>query len=218
MILECFEYNQHFVAMMNIINRAKRENLCGKFHKHHIIPRCFYKKIDLPVDNSDSNLVKLTFEEHQKVHQLAYLCARDIVKTSLARAFQLLCHAKNNLDITISVETRQKLSEAGKGRKLTEDHKNKLRKPKKTTINYSHSKSEEHRHNISKALKGRTFSDETRQKMSETRKNCIATEETKTKMKAIRQSYANEYKLYKSSGGKLLWNDFLHQKYGGEND
>lgn len=66
MILECFEYNQHFVAMMNIINHARLCNVEGKFEKHHIIPRCFYKNKGLEVDNSSSNLVNLTIEEHKK--------------------------------------------------------------------------------------------------------------------------------------------------------
>lgn len=41
-ILEVFEYNQHFVAMMNIINSAR---LCNNKvgHKHHIIPRSWFK-------------------------------------------------------------------------------------------------------------------------------------------------------------------------------
>ena len=30
MILDVFEYNQHFVAMMNIINLAKIQNVEGK--------------------------------------------------------------------------------------------------------------------------------------------------------------------------------------------
>lgn len=39
-ILEVFEYNQHFVAMMNVINSA-RLNPPNKGHKHHIIPKCW---------------------------------------------------------------------------------------------------------------------------------------------------------------------------------
>lgn len=72
--MKAFTYNQHFVAMMNVINAA-RLNPPDKGHKHHIIPKCWYNMNDLPVDNSDDNLVKLSYEDHLKVHKLAYLCA-----------------------------------------------------------------------------------------------------------------------------------------------
>lgn len=85
-ILECFEYNQHFVAMMNIINLAKIQNVEGKFEKHHIIPKCYFVKHNLPIDNSKNNLVNLTIEQHRKVHKLASLCATAIMRSSLKYA------------------------------------------------------------------------------------------------------------------------------------
>ena len=68
MITQVFEYNQHFVAMMNIINAA-RLNPPSKGHKHHIIPRCWFKMNNLPVDNSKDNLVLLSYEDHVKAHK-----------------------------------------------------------------------------------------------------------------------------------------------------
>lgn len=51
MIDKVFEYNQHFVAMMNIINAA-RLNTPKEGHKHHIIPKCWQlvdgKRVWLP--------------------------------------------------------------------------------------------------------------------------------------------------------------------------
>lgn len=109
MILECFEYNQHFVAMMNIINHAKLFNKEGKFEKHHIIPRCFYKKKGLEVDNTESNLVNLTIEEHRKVHQLAYLCAKEIVTSSLEYAKRLM-NRESLSGMTLDSEWRTNIS------------------------------------------------------------------------------------------------------------
>lgn len=57
-ILDVFTYNQYFVAMMNIINAA-RLNPPESGHKHHIIPRCWFKMMKLQVDNSKTNLVML---------------------------------------------------------------------------------------------------------------------------------------------------------------
>lgn len=72
--MDIFEYNQHFVAMMNIINAA-RLNPPERGHNHHIVPRCWFKLHNLPIDNSKDNLVLLTYEDHIKVHKLAMLCS-----------------------------------------------------------------------------------------------------------------------------------------------
>ena len=57
-MLEAFDYNQHFVAMLNIINSA-RLNPPKEGQKHHIIPRCWFKMNNLPIDDSVDNLVLL---------------------------------------------------------------------------------------------------------------------------------------------------------------
>ena len=81
MIEKVFNYNQHFVAMMNIINAA-RLNSPENGHKHHIIPQCYYKMNNMTVDNSESNLVLLSPLDHQKIHKLAVLCVKDPILKS----------------------------------------------------------------------------------------------------------------------------------------
>lgn len=75
-MLNVFEYNQHFVAMMNIINQS-RLNVPEIGEVHHIIPKCWFIENKLEIDNSESNLVKLSLENHKKVHKLAALCAKE---------------------------------------------------------------------------------------------------------------------------------------------
>ena len=70
-----FEYNQFFVMMLEIINRAKRFPP-NKGHKHHIIPKCWYKFYGKSLDNSKSNLVLLSKDDHVKVHILASKCIK----------------------------------------------------------------------------------------------------------------------------------------------
>lgn len=150
--VEVFEYNQHFVAMMNIINSAR---LCNNKvgHKHHIIPRCWFKMMKLPIDNSKSNLVMLTPEDHLKVHKLAILCAKDdIMRSKMGFAVKRLMNgnfsgmkhteetralikAKRALQI-MTEESNRKRSEALKGKK----------KPPR---------SEEYRKKLSEACKGK---------------------------------------------------------------
>lgn len=109
-----FEYNQHFVAMMNIIN-SSRLNPPKEGHKHHIIPKCWYKMNNLPIDNSEDNLVLLTEEDHQKVHRLCVLCVKDKdMKSKMGFAVHRLHGSMTGLHH--SEETRRKMSESRKGK------------------------------------------------------------------------------------------------------
>lgn len=137
MITKVFEYNQHFVVMMNVINAA-RLNPPKEGHKHHIIPKCWYKMNNLSIDNSKDNLILLTYEDHIKVHKLALLCAKDkVLRSKLGWALKRLtfghflgCHhteeskEKNRLahlgkatrtGSKLTLEQRKHLSEVHKG-------------------------------------------------------------------------------------------------------
>lgn len=172
-ILDVYEYNQHFVAMMNIINAA-RLNLPESGHKHHIIPKCWYKMNNLPVDNSENNLVMLTPEEHIKVHQLSILCAKDdIMKSKMGFAVKRLLNGNfsgmkhteetkalikaKRASQVITEESNNKRSETLKGRIFTDEHKAKL----KANWHLSHRKMP--------SFKGSKHSEESRKKMSEAR-------------------------------------------------
>lgn len=175
-LLDVYEYNQHFVAMMNVINAA-RLNPPVKGHNHHIIPKCWFKMKGLPVDNSKDNLVMLSFEDHWKVHKLALLCSTTaIMRRNMALAVHRLTEGRysepkywsgknspmygkpRSIEICkkisdgkkehMNAETRKKISDARKGRTLGP-------------------LSDEHRAAISKALKGRTFTSDTRKKISD---------------------------------------------------
>ena len=74
-IEKVFEYNQFFVMMMNIINKAKLFPP-NNGHKHHIIPKCWFKYYNKKIDNSKNNLVFLSKEDHIKVHILAAECIK----------------------------------------------------------------------------------------------------------------------------------------------
>ena len=110
-ILDCYVYNQHFVAMMNVINKARLKNVDGKFEVHHIVPRCYYKKVNAAIDNNEYNLVKLTIEEHKLVHKLAALCAKDFMKNSLQHACNCMHNLPRGLNCKIDEEHRKKISE-----------------------------------------------------------------------------------------------------------
>ena len=188
-MLDAFEYNQHFVAMMNIINNA-RLNPPESGHKHHIIPRCWFRMNNLPIDNSKDNLVLLSYEDHCKIHKLMYLCSKSeelrnkmicaynmLMKgTVLGISYKLTQDTKNKLSKAHkgkhhSEETRRKIGEASKGRKYTEETHRKMSEAHKgNTYHKGKHHSEETRRKISESLKGVHHSEEARIKMSESRK------------------------------------------------
>ena len=154
MILDVFEYNQHFVAMMNIIN-SSRLNPPESGHKHHIIPKCWFTMNNLPIDNSDENLVLLTKEQHGKVHKLMSLCAKDErLKRNMVIAAHFMGLPTTSLKYTPTKEIRQKISEALKG----------------NTFWLGKHHSDESRKKISVSMKGknkgRTLTDDVKKKLS----------------------------------------------------
>ena len=182
MIEHVFEYNQHFVAMMNVINAA-RLNPPESGDKHHIIPRCWFTMNNLPIDNSDENLVLLTKEQHGKVHKLMSLCAKDEqLKRNMVIAAHLMGLPTTSLNYTHTKEARQKISEAMKGHTFSEETR---RKMSERAIDRQFS--DDHRKKLSESLKGRHLSDEHRKKLSESRKGCIFSEEHKRKISEARK-------------------------------
>ena len=180
MVLKCFTYNQHFVAMMNIINNA-RLNPPESGHKHHIIPRCWFKMNNLHIDNSKDNLVLLSYEDHCKVHKLMSLCSiSEELRNKMICAYNVLMKGTVlGSSYKHTQDTKNKMSESHKGKHLSEETKKKIAAALKGNI-----PSENNRIAIYKAhkgkkqsaatckkrsesLKGRTFSEEHRRKISE---------------------------------------------------
>lgn len=169
-----FDYNQHFVAMMNIINTA-RLNPPESGHKHHIVPKCWFKLHNMPIDNSDDNIILLTYEDHCRVHKLMTLCAKD---EDLCKRFKFAYTRVTNgsvLGLKHTVESKAKMSYSARHRKT---------QPKGYHL------SEERRKQISESQKGRVpwnkgkhgiYSEETLAKMSKANSHVI-TDECKSKI------------------------------------
>lgn len=127
----------------DLISRAQaREPLSEYKETHHIIPRCMGGSDD------KENLVELTGREHFIAH---WILCKIYDTPGLKKAFGLMCLTGKNRSYKISsqlyelgrrrlseaaigrevsIETREKISRALKGRKFTKEHLARMRKPK----------------------------------------------------------------------------------------
>lgn len=101
---ECFEKNEYFFKMIEIINNAN--NKSGE--KHHIIPRSFFKLKNQKIID-DGNLVLLTEKEHYLVHYYAYQCSKGELKKKMLSAYCLMSELLISEGIIERSEEYQKL-------------------------------------------------------------------------------------------------------------
>ena len=201
MIFEVFNQNsKYYVEMMNVILKAKN-NPPEKGQVHHIIPRCWFKHYNLEVDNSISNTVLLTWEDHKLVHSLAYKCAKEKwFKSKMACAAHWM--GDKEIKYNPTEETRRKMGEAQKGKMpwnagkhLSEETKRKIGEAGK-----GKKRSEETRRKMSESRKGKKFTEETRRKISERLKGIIFSKEHKEKL-----SLKHKGMHWKLENGKRKW-------------
>lgn len=202
-VLEIFAKNEKYPK-----KRVSNRNL------HHKFPRSFSKMLGEPVDNDSDNLISLSLADHFLVHYYYYLLAKKGFRQRMATAFTFMAKKglkymtpetaeqmakdyeeaevisnKFNSEMMkgreVSKETRKKLSEMKKGKKLkplTDEHKRKISEGNKgkhcgptgkPAWNKGISPSEETRRKISEnsghecPWKGQQLSEETKQKMKE---------------------------------------------------
>lgn len=74
------------------------------YEVHHIIPRSFYKKKGLSVDNSELNLIKLKPSEHYMAHYYMSKCARKVIKRSMVYALYLMTQTATKRHCEFSAE------------------------------------------------------------------------------------------------------------------
>ena len=90
------EWLDKYAALVkaNSVTEPKAEQtFWSSIQKHHIIPRCYYEYVGLPVDNSQDNLVKLTVNDHANAHYyLIKASATGFMRSNIAAALNLIKH------------------------------------------------------------------------------------------------------------------------------
>ena len=142
--------NEYYRKYIELIDYAKSEEyeLQEYYEKHHIVPRSFYEKKHMSIDNSDDNLVALNLADHFMAHWYITKCCVQKMKRSMEYAVVLMSNMVNcktnredtaiakavafalskvdKMKIPMSEEQRRKISEALIGTTLSEEHKKKI--------------------------------------------------------------------------------------------
>ena len=192
--------NEYYIKYIELIDYAKSEEyeLQEYYEKHHIVPRSFYEKKHMSIDNSDDNLVALNLQDHFMAHWYITKCCVQKMKRSMEYAVVLMSNMVNcktnredtaiakavafalskvdKMKIPMSEKTRRKISEAKTGIIFTEEQKKKLSEAKTGENN---------------PMFGKHLSEDTKRKISESKTGIIFTEEHRKKM-----SQANKGKIY----------------------
>ena len=170
-IQKIYEENESFPKKV-----VKERNL------HHKFPRSFSKKDGTEIDNDNDNLVSLSLADHFRVHYYLWKCSKKGYRGMMAKAFVFMRKkmVKYASDETIEQlakdyeeamkEAYEASSKANKGKKRSEETRNKIAESKKgNTYRKGKHFSEEHKKNIGEARKGK-LSSETRNKIAESKK------------------------------------------------
>lgn len=153
----------------NLIERAKTRTIDGYTEKHHIIPRCMNGSDD------DSNLVRLTPEEHYIAHLLLVKIYPDNSK---------LVYAANMMCVSSDSHNGERQSNKRHGwlrRKMAEAHSKRIRDRMENDPEYR-AKVSEWARKMGKAMKGVKRGPEFSRKLAERNRNTVMREETKRKI------------------------------------
>lgn len=66
--------NEYFRKYVDLMNESCDS---GYFEFHHIIPKSYFKRNNLPIDDSERNLKKLSIRNHIVAHYYLSLCSRE---------------------------------------------------------------------------------------------------------------------------------------------
>ena len=188
---------------------------------HHKFPRSFSKKDGAEIDNDEDNLVSLSLADHFRVHYYLWKCAKKGYRSMMAMAFTLMrkkavayatdetieqiardyeeamkeaAEAKKgkpnpNKGKKLSEETKNKMREASKGKKMSEESKKKNREAHigKKLSDKTKKKLREARKGENNPMYGKKHSEESKNKIREAHKGKKLSEETRDKMREAKK-------------------------------
>ena len=178
-----FEENAFFDLYVELIcqNRQTKQQ---KYitQRHHIIPKAYFKKMNLQLDDSRANYVHLVFRDHILAHYYLARCVVDIIlKYDMLYAVQLIL-GHPVLDVLFQQELKEFVMSLDEYQNMYEEAIRYRIETNPGTFRNGHEVQQEVRDKISQKLRGRKKSEEARKNMSEAAKRRRSSEETKNKI------------------------------------
>lgn len=144
-------------------NEKYEKKIVSGRNLHHKFPRSFSKKLNEPVDNDKDNLISLSLADHFLVHYYYYKLAKKGYRQSMATAFTFM--AKKSIKY-MSPDTAEMIAK---------DYEEALPMAKSTNKGKKFGpRSEETKHKMSIAAKGKVFTAEHRNNLSKAAKGRIS--------------------------------------------
>ena len=89
--------NEWLQKYIELVSLTCSDDAAELSHKHHIVPKFYFKQNLLATDNSQSNLVKLSYINHILAHYYLCLCTKDDYKAKACFAFFKLYYAHRKI-------------------------------------------------------------------------------------------------------------------------
>jgi hypothetical protein len=90
------EWLDKYVVLVEInkmVEPKAGQTFWSSIQKHHIIPRCYYTHVGIPIDNNQDNLVSLIVNDHANAHYyLIKASATGFMRSNMAAALNLIKH------------------------------------------------------------------------------------------------------------------------------
>lgn len=94
-----FVDNQFLDKYISLINNCEVNYIKYETARHHVIPRCYYKRNHIDIDNTASNVVRLYHKDHALAHYYLYYCLNDTyLRWSAAYSVQFTLGEKYFID------------------------------------------------------------------------------------------------------------------------
>lgn len=215
-----------------------KETVAQKFktQRHHIVPKYYFNKNKLQIDNSFENLVNLQYRDHILAHYYLALCARELefsaamiyainviagskmtsecLKNKLEEFIKSLDHYQELYEASMIIKAKN-LSQKLKGKKVSAEARKNMSEAKK-----GHKQSEESNRKRSETLLGRKKSwagrKQTQEEIERRRLKLLGhstSEETRRKISESNRgkqlSDGTKDKISKANKGKTAWNKGL---------
>lgn len=193
---QCFVKNEYYNKYLQLICSSVDNIKTKITQRHHIVPQCFFIYCDKVVDNSSANIVNLSLSNHLLAHYYLANCTTGKFKYAMQSSLRYLTKGFDYADIIQLipqweeeyVKYNQAISIKMKGHPVSQHVRDAVSRSRKGVPPHNKGKpmSDEQKIHLSlmkKGVKRQPHSEETKHKISVANKGRVVLESTKEKLR-----------------------------------